>query len=223
MSDSPSAPDWFLERETQVRGQFRDRRRKLPLLASSRCPKGGCGGLLGAACRLPDGLWVWIAGARMSPSASREEFSSQYLDVLDESDCDSGIFEFAAEYADDELREWGGRLQWDPVVLKVLLPSSDDEPIMTWDRHSPGPRPGVSTHRTVTCACRTHYLLPVLALVYAGIRVATGQARPGTWVRPLACRLAGLTRRPREPGENIYSFYSFDSGGRLVIDLHERR
>lgn len=79
MSDPPSAPDWFLQREMQVRGLFRDRRRKLQLLASSRCPKGGCGGLLGAACRLPDGLWVWIAGACMSPSASREEFRSQYL------------------------------------------------------------------------------------------------------------------------------------------------
>ena len=220
MSDPPSAPDWFLERETQVRGLFRDRRRKLQLLASSRCPKGDCGGLLGAACRLPDGLWVWIAGARMSPSASWDEFRSEYLDVLDESDWDSDTFELAAEYADDELREWGGRLQWDPVVLKVPLPSSDDEPIMTWDRHSPEPRRGVSTHRTVTCACRTHYMLPVLALIYAGIRVATGQARPGTWVRPLACPPPGLPRRPREPGEDIYSF---DDGGRLVIDLHERR
>ena len=79
MGDPPSAPDWFLERETQVRGLFRDRRRKLQLLASSRCPKGDCGGLLGAACRLPDGLWVWIAGGRMPPSASRDEFRSQYL------------------------------------------------------------------------------------------------------------------------------------------------
>jgi hypothetical protein len=220
MSDPPSAPDWFLERETQVRGLFRDRRRKLQLLASSRCPKGGCGGLLGAACRLPDGLWVWIAGGRMSPSASWDEFRSQYLDVLDESDWDSDTYKHAGDYADEELREWGGRLQWDPVVLKVPLPSSDDEPIMTWDRHSPEPRPGVSTHRTVTCACRTHYMLPVLALVYAGIRVATGQARPGTWVRPLAYRPPDLPRRPRESGEDIYSF---DSGGRLVIDLHERR
>jgi len=219
MSDPPTAPDWFLERETQVAGLFRDRRRKLQLLASSRCPKSGCGGLLGAACRLPDGLWVWIVGARMSPSASWEEFRSQYLDVLDESDWDSDTFGVAAEYADEELREWGGRLQWDPVVLKIPLPSSDDEPIMTWDRHSPEPSPGVSTHRTVTCACRTHYMLPVLALVYAGIRVATGQAQPGTWVRPLAYRPPDLPRRPRDPGEDIYSF---DSIGRVVIDLHER-
>jgi hypothetical protein len=49
MSDPPSAPDWSLERETQVRGLIRDRRRKLQLLASSRCPKGDCGGLLGSA------------------------------------------------------------------------------------------------------------------------------------------------------------------------------
>lgn len=220
MNSPPSAPDWFLERETQVRGLFRDRCRKLQLLASSRCPKGNCGGLLGAACRLPDGLWVWIAGARMAPSASWEEFRSAYLDVLDDSNWDSDTFELAAECADDELREWGGRLQWDPVVLKVPLPSSDDGPVMPWDRHSPEPCRGVSAHRAVTCACRTHYMLPVLALVYAGIRVATGRARRGTWVRPLAFPPPGLPHRPREAGEDIYSF---DAGGRLVIDLHERR
>jgi hypothetical protein len=107
MTHPPSAPEWFLERETQVRGLFRDRRRKLPLLACSRCPRDG--GLLGSACRLQDGLWVWIAGARMSPSASWAEFRSQYLDVLDESDWTDDTYSQAAEYADEELDEWGGR------------------------------------------------------------------------------------------------------------------
>ena len=219
MGESPVAPEWFRERETQVRGLFRDHRRKLRFLASSRCPADG--GLLGAACQLPDGLWVWIAGARLSPSASWDEFRSQFIDMLrDENGWTDDAYEHAEEYADEQLREWGGRLQWDPAVIKVELPASGDEPIMTWDRHSPAPRPGVATHRTVTCGCRTHYMLPVFALVYAGIRVATGLTQPGTWVRPLTYRPLDLPRRPREPGEGPYSIAP---DGRLVIDLHERR
>jgi len=62
-------------------------------------------------------------------------------------------------------------------------------------------------------------MLPVLALVYAGIRVATGLARPGTWVRPVTFRPPDLPRQPREPGEDIYSVAP---DGRFVIDLHER-
>jgi hypothetical protein len=202
-----------------VRGLFRDHRRRLRFAASCRCPADG--GLLGAACQQPDGLWVWIADGRLSPSASWDEFRSEYIDVLgEEDDWTDESWEQASEYADEQLREWGGRLAWEPAVMKVLLPASDDEPIMTWDRFSPEPHPGVSMHRTVTCGCRRHYLLPVLALVYGGIRVATGQARPGTWVRPLACPPPGLPRRLQEPGEDIYSF---DDGGRLVIDLQERR
>ena len=156
----------------------------------------------------------------MSPSASWDEFRSQYLDMLDESGWTDEPYEQAAEYADEQLRDWGGRLQWNPAVKKIQLPAYDDEPIAIWVRHSPEPQPGVETHRTVTCACRTHYMLPVLALVYAGIRVATGLARPGTWVRPVTYRPADLPSRPRKPGEDIYSVAP---DGRLVIDLHERR
>jgi len=202
----------------QVLGLFRDHRRKLRFLASCRCPADG--GLLGAACGLPDGLWVWIAGGRMSPSASWDEFRSEFIDVQNEDDWTDETWEQGGEYADEQLRDWGGRLQWEPTVMKILLPTSEDEPIMTWDRFSPEPRPGVTTHRTVTCGCRKHYMLPVLAVVYAGLRVATGLAQPGTWVRPLTYRPPDLPRRPREPGEDIYSF---DSSGRFVIDLHERR
>jgi len=113
----------------QVLGLFRDHRRKLRFLASCRCSADG--GLLGAACRLPDGLWVWIAGGRLSPSASWDEFRSEYADVLDESDWTDETWEQAGEYADEQLREWGGRLEWEPAVMKVLLPASDDEPITT--------------------------------------------------------------------------------------------
>ena len=149
-----------MERERQALDLFRDHRRELQFLASSRCPLDG--GLLGAACALPDGLWVWMAGGRMSPSASWEEFRSQYLDDLDESD----TYEEAAEYAEEQLREWGGRLQRDPAVLKVPWPASDDRPIMTWNRHSPEPVAGAAMHRVVTCSCRKHYLLPALVLIY---------------------------------------------------------
>jgi hypothetical protein len=200
-----------------VLGLFRDHRRKLRFLASCRCPADG--GLLGAACRLPDGLWVWVVGSRLSPSASWDECRSQYIDVLEEGDWTDETWEQAGEYADEQLRDWGGRLQWGPSVMKVLLPSSDDELITTWRSQFPEPRPGVTTHRTVTCGCRRHHMLPVLALVYAGIRVATGLARPGTWVRPVAVPSLELPYRPREPGEGIYSV---TSDGRLFIDLHER-
>jgi len=49
--------------------------------------------------------------------------------------------------------------------------------------------------------------------------VATGLARPGTWVRPVTFRPPDLPRQPREPGEDIYSVAP---DGRFVIDLHER-
>ena len=54
----------------------------------------------------------------MSPSASWEEFGSQYLEVLEGSDWDSDTWEYRRGYADEEVRGWGGRLQWDPVVLE---------------------------------------------------------------------------------------------------------
>jgi hypothetical protein len=72
MSGPHGAPEWSAEREAQVLGLFRDRRYRLRFLASSRCPADG--GLLGASCELPDGLWIWIAGSRMSPSASLDAF-----------------------------------------------------------------------------------------------------------------------------------------------------
>src|SRR5271166_3813828 len=71
-------------RPRPVRGSDQHIRIVLQLDISCRCPADG--GLLGAACRLPDGLWVWIAGARLSPSASWDEFRSEYIDVLDEGD-----------------------------------------------------------------------------------------------------------------------------------------
>jgi hypothetical protein len=63
-------------------------------------------------------------------------------------------------------------------------------------------------------------MLAVLALVVASVRVATGLARPGTWVRPMSApSLAVLPNWRREPGEDVYSF----ADERMVIDLHERR
>ena len=103
--------------------------------------------------------------------------------------------------------------------MKVLLPDSPDGPILTWHRHSPEPHHGISTHRTVTCGCRTNYLLPVLALVAAGIRVEIGLALPGTWVRPVAYRPPDPLLNPIEPGDDVYSV---SADGRLNIDLHER-
>jgi hypothetical protein len=162
MSGPHGAPEWSAEREAQVLGLFRDHRRKLRFLASSRCPADG--GLLGASCELPDGLWVWIAGSRMTPSASLDAFRSEYLDPFDEAEWTGDVYEQASGYADEQLREWGGHLQWDPEVLRVQMPASDDEEVMIWDRHSGGPHSSVTTHRTVTCGCRRHYMLAVLAL-----------------------------------------------------------
>ena len=110
MSEPHSAPGWSAEREAQVLGLFRDHRRRLRFLASSRCPADE--GLLGASCELPDGLWVWIAGSRMSPSASLDAFRSEYLDLFDETEWTGDVYEQASEYADEQLREWGGHLQW---------------------------------------------------------------------------------------------------------------
>jgi hypothetical protein len=218
MSGPHSAPGWSAERQAQVLGLFRDHRRRLRFLASSRCPADG--GLLGASCELPDGLWVWIAGSRMSPSASLDAFRSEYLDLFDETEWTGDVYEQASEYADEQLREWGGHLQWDPEVLRVQMPASDDEEVMIWDRHSDGPHSSVATHRAVTCGCRRHYMLAVLALVVASVRAATGLARPGTWVRPMSApSLADFPNWRREPGEDVYSF----ADGRMAIDLHERR
>ncbi|HET9896684.1 MAG TPA: hypothetical protein VFQ44_17275 [Streptosporangiaceae bacterium] len=91
---------------------------------------------------------------------------------------------------------------------------------MTWDQHSPEPRPGLALYRRVTCGCRTHDMLLVLALVAGGIRVAVGLTRPGTWVRPLTDRPPYLRDRPREPGEHVYSF---SPDGMMLFDLHYQR
>lgn len=64
-------------------------------------------------------------------------------------------------------------------------------------------------------------MLAVLALVVASVRVATGLARPGTWVRPMSTPpLADFPTSRREPGDDVYSVAP---DGRMVIDLHERR
>jgi hypothetical protein len=198
---------------------FRNQQRKQQFTASSRCPTDG--GLLGATCQLPDGLWVWIAGGRMSPAASREEFRSEYLDLFDEDGWTDETCEQAWEYVNEQVGEWGGRMQWDPIVLKVVIPDSLDESFSTWGRHTPEPNRGAQLHRTVTCGrCRTHYLLPVLALISAGIRVAIGLARPGSWVRPVTYRPYDPLLPPREPGEDIYSI---SADGHLAMDLRERQ
>jgi hypothetical protein len=137
--------------------------------------------------------------------------------MFDPGDWTDQTLERAGQYADEEVREWGGRLEWEPSVMKVLLPSSANEPITTWRCQDPEPLPGVAWTRGVTCGCRKQYMLPVLALVFAAIRVATGLAGPGTWVRPMRVPLLEL---PYQPGESVYSI---NSDGKLVIDLHERR
>lgn len=155
-----------------------------------------------------------MAGSRLAPEASRRELESQYLDTFDEAEWTSEIYEQASEYADAELRQWEGRVGWDPVVMKIVVRGLDD-PIELADRQSPGGRPGLALARTVSCGCRTQYLLPVYGLVYAGIRASIGIAKPGTHVRPMRLRVPG-ERRP--PGESVYSFRD----GMMVVDVHER-
>lgn len=205
--------EWSPEREFQVLALFRDQRRKLRFLCECRCPSDG--GLLGAACKLPDGIWAWTAGSRMSPAASWAEFSSQYTDVLNEEDWTEKTQGLADGYANEQVREWDGRLELAPSVMKIL-PVSDDEPIRVQDHESPESRAGVALTRVVTCRCRTHYLLPVLALAFAGIRVSAGLARPSTKVRPMTMRVPGVAR---EAGESLYAV---DAAERVVVDIRER-
>lgn len=204
--------EWSAERELQVLGLFRQRERGAGFLASCRCPNDGR--LLGAVCRLPDGIWAWQGGSRLAPAQGWDEFRSQLMDTFDQAEWSPEIWEEAAQYADEEIREWG-RLGWDATVMKIL-PGAGDEPIRVQDRQSPESRAGVALTRLVTCGCRRHHMLPVLALVFAGIRAATGLARPGTHVPPMT---VPEPCRPRAPRESIYSV---SNDGRIVIDLHER-
>lgn len=92
---------WSEERELQVLDLFRKHRRGVEYIAQSRCPHDGR--LLGAVQHLPDGLWVWQAGSRLSPSGSRIEVESWFLDALDESEFCSEAFRQASEYVEEEL------------------------------------------------------------------------------------------------------------------------
>ncbi|HET9896685.1 MAG TPA: hypothetical protein VFQ44_17280 [Streptosporangiaceae bacterium] len=59
--------------------------------------------------------------------ASWDEFGSEYLDALGEDEWDAEIYDQVSEYADEQLRDWGGRLQLRPTVRKIVLPSAADE------------------------------------------------------------------------------------------------
>ena len=210
--DSGTRQDWSAERERQVLDFFHQHRSAAGYLASSRCARDGR--LLGAISHLPDGVWIWMAGSWLAPEASRRELRSQYLDSFDETEWSAEIYEQASQYADEELREWEGRVGWDPEAKKIVVRGLDD-PIELADRQSPGGRTGLALVRSVSCGCRTHYLLAVYALVYAGIRACIGIAKPGTHVRPMPMPEFS---EPRPPSESVYSFRD----GRMVIDVHER-
>jgi hypothetical protein len=204
---------WSAERESQILGYFRQHLHCTAYLALCRCPRDGR--ILGAISRLPDGIWLWKAGARFAPAAGWDEFQSFYLDQYDETEWTTGVYEQAAEYADEELRAWGGRLAWLPAVEKIVVNAPGDE-ICTMDRFSSEPRPGLPLVQQVTCGCRRQHLLPVLALVSAGLRASIGITKLGTHVRSMPPRFPPF--RPRPPGESLYSVQD----GKIVIDLHER-
>jgi hypothetical protein len=204
---------WSAERERQALNFFHRPHGATGYVASSRCPRDGR--LLGAISRLPDGIWIWMAGSRLGPEASQRELRSQYLGTFDETQWTSEIYEQASEYADEELRQWDGHVGWDPTLRKILIRGLDD-PIEVADQQSPQGRPGLALVHAVTCGCRTHYLLAVYALVYAGLRVCIGMAHPGTYVRPMPWPEFGDSR---PQGESVYSF----KDGKMVIDVHERR
>jgi hypothetical protein len=138
--------EWSAERELQVLSLFRQRECGAGFLASCRCPHDGR--LLGAVLRLPDGIWAWQGGSRLAPAQGWDEFRSQFLDTFDQAQWSPVIWEEAAQYADEEIREWG-RLGWDTTVMKIL-PGAGDEPIRVQDRQSPRSRAGMALTRLVT-------------------------------------------------------------------------
>jgi hypothetical protein len=73
--------DWSPEPEKRVLALFSDRRS--PAHVPLRVPLLRDGGLLGAICAPPDGIWAWMAGSHMSPQMPRQEFRSQYTDTMD--------------------------------------------------------------------------------------------------------------------------------------------
>ena len=103
---------WSPEREQQVLGYFRQRRHAAGYLASSRCPNDGR--LLGAISRLPDGVWIWMAGSRLAPEASRQELRSFTWTRSMKPSGEREVYEQASQYADEELRKWGGRARMGP-------------------------------------------------------------------------------------------------------------
>lgn len=198
---------WTTNRESQVLDLFRRRKPRIPYLASCRCPNDGR--LLGAISRLYDGIWVWQAGSRLSPKGGHHEFRTQFLDCFDETEFSEEIYEQAQEYADEQLREWGGRLETDVTVMKVLL-GRVDEPIRIFDRDSPDSRQGLPIVRVVTCGCRRHYLLPVFDLISMGVRADVGLVNPGAYIGPRPTRRfdkpTSVDRSPSDSAQAIGSF-----------------
>lgn len=170
---------WSADRESEVFALFQRRKPHIPYLASCACPRDGR--LLGAISRLTDGIWVWRAGIRLSPSHGREEFKNQFLDCLDQTEWTPEIYRQADQFATEELEEWGGRLETPPTVMRLIVRAPDD-PILVADKQSPHSRAGIPYSRVVTCGCRRCYLLPVLDLITAGLRADLGHIASGIHV-----------------------------------------
>ena len=97
--------------------------------------------------------------------------------------------------------------------MKIVVRGLDD-PIELANRQFPEGSPGLALVRSATCGCRTLYMLPVYALVYAGIRACIGISKPGTHVRPASAR----SQRAAAASQSVYSFRE----GKMLVDVHER-
>ena len=209
-SDSDATAD---QRERQVLQLFAKHRRETQLLAATRCPRDER--LLAGICQLPDGLWAWHAGSRLSPQASRIEVSSWHYDRYASEELTPEIYGQGDQLA-DELLEHNPRYETPATVLRVHVHADGTIQPGTWR----GSRyalqffaNGLPLLASTSCKCRRSYQVQMLALVHAGARAQlNGMSR--TWYVP-----ALPITRAKGPGP-VRLAYRFTAKG-LQVDLDE--
>ena len=167
-------------REGRVLALIGKHGRRLSRLADTRCTHDGR--LLGAAYRLPDGVWIWTAGHREPPQVARINAAAHYLDAVDECRCQAEVqacYDAASEVLSSDVRPVAR-----PAVMRIDAEASD----AGFFHFTPG-FSMVLGHEfavsEVSCGCRRQFYLDVYGLAKAALANATSVEPTPTHVPPL--------------------------------------
>ncbi|WP_152569791.1 hypothetical protein [Frankia sp. CeD] len=156
--------DRFDERADQVLALIPANLKNLHSISSTRCPKDGR--VLASVFHLPDGMWLWTKGFRFSPEQSRVEAEAIYLDCVVDEHPTSEDYAGAAEYA-QEFLEGRKNLTFNPRVASIYLDLPGDRVIVREIFNRPH---GIPITESVSCSCRTQYLLDAYELIRLAVR-----------------------------------------------------